>query len=228
MCRLGSGLRVGLTAALLALAALMPSRAAAREIGPEANLCAEIKALPRGEDLMLEPGEYQGGCAIRRGGEPGAPLVIRAADFARRPRIVYSGNSTNVLEVRTSHVTIRGLEFGPTQAEVDAVRIFGGADVTIEDCRFNQLGGIAVVANHASVHGLVVRRNVIRDSLATAMYFGCHDGAACTVTGLVVEANLIQGVTAPDPQLGYGIEVKLNSVGILRDNVIVSTKGPGI
>ena len=212
----------------MALTAVASSRAAAREIGPEADLCAEINALPPREELTLRPGEYQGACAIRRGGEAGAPVVIRAADPKRRPRIVYGGRDTNVLEVRASHVTIRGLEFGPTQSEVDAVRIFTGNDVVIEDSHFSQLGGIAVVANHSSVHGLVVRRNVIRDSFATAMYFGCHDGVSCSMTGLVIEGNFIEGVTAPDPQIGYGIEVKLNSAGIIRDNIVVNTKGPGI
>jgi hypothetical protein len=228
MSLFGAGRFVVVTAALLVLTVLAPSRGAAREIGPEADLCAEIKALPRGEELVLRPGEYRGPCAIRRGGEVGAPLVIRAADLDRRPRIVYGGLDANVLEVRANHVTIRGLEFGPTQSDVDAVRIFAANDVTIEDCHFTQLGGIAVVANHASVRGLVVRRNVIRNSLATAMYFGCHDGATCTVTGLVVEGNFIQGVTAPDPQIGYGMEVKLNSAGIIRDNIVMNTKGPGI
>src|SRR5439155_21467264 len=98
----------------------------------------------------------------------------------------------------------------------------------IEDCHFTQLGGIAVVASHASVRGLVVRRNVIRDSLATAMYFGCHDGVACTATGLSVEGNFINGVKAPESEVGYGLEVKLNSVGMIRDNIVVNTTGPGI
>jgi hypothetical protein len=133
-----------------------------------------------------------------------------------------------VFEVRASHVTIRGLEFGPTQSDVDAVRIFGGTDVTIEDCRFTQLGGIAVVANHSSVQRLVVSHNVIRESQATAMYFGCHDGEGCTVTRLVVEGNFIEGVTAPDPEIGYGIQVKVNSTGIIRNNIVMNTKGPGI
>jgi len=53
MRRFRAGRRVGVTAALLALAVLTPSRAPAREIGPEADLCAEIKALPRGEELVL-------------------------------------------------------------------------------------------------------------------------------------------------------------------------------
>ncbi len=215
-------------AATLTLIALAPTHASAREIGPAADLCAEIGAVPPGEELVLAPGDYQGPCAIRRGGEPGAALVIRAADPARRPRIVYAGRASNVFEVRASHVTIRGLEFGPTQQDVDAVRIFKANGVTVEDCYFTQLGGIAVVANHSSVRGLVIRRNVIRSSTATAMYFGCHDGVGCVVSGLVVEGNFIEGVTAPDPEIGYGIEVKLNSSAIIRDNTVIKTKGPGI
>jgi hypothetical protein len=224
-----NGVRLfGVTSAVLMLTALMPSWAAARDIGPDADLCAEINALPPGEELALRPGDYRGPCSIQRGGEARFPLVIRAADPARRPRIVYDGHRTNVLEVRASHVVIRGLEFGPTQSDVDAVRIFGATDVTIEDCYFSHLGGIAVVANHANVRGLVVRRNVIRDTQATAMYFGCHNGTTCVVSGLVVEGNFIRGVTAPDPQIGYGVELKLNSSGMIRNNIIIDTKGPGI
>jgi hypothetical protein len=84
------------------------------------------------------------------------------------------------------------------------------------------------VANHTSVHGLTVRRNVISDTQSTGMYFGCHDGLGCTVSSLRVEQNYIHGVTAPSPEIGYGIQVKLNSSGVIRDNVIVDTKGPGI
>ena len=60
------------------------------------------------------------------------------------------------------------------------------------------------------------------------MYFGCHDGQACTVSDLLVDRNYIAGVSARDPQIGYGVEFKLNSTGTIRDNVIVDTKGPGI
>jgi hypothetical protein len=35
-------------------------------------------------------------------------------------------------------------------------------------------------------------------------------------------------VDAPDPAIGYGIQVKLNTTAIVRDNVVVDTKGPGI
>ncbi|MDO8477675.1 MAG: right-handed parallel beta-helix repeat-containing protein [Candidatus Rokubacteria bacterium] len=213
---------------MLTVIVMAPAHTTAREIDPDADLCGEIRAVPPGEELVLAPGDYQGPCVIRRGGEPGAPLVIRAADPARRPRIMYAGRATNVFEVRAGHVTIRGLEFGPTQQDVDAVRIFNGNGVTVEDCHFTQLGGIAVVANHSSVRGLVVRRNVIRSSTATAMYFGCHDGIGCIVSGLVVEGNFIEGINAPDPEIGYGIQVKLNSSAIIRGNTVMNTKGPGI
>jgi hypothetical protein len=202
--------------------------ALAREIGPGADFCAEANALAPGEELVLGAGEYPGPCTIRRGGVPGAPVVIRAADPARRPRLVFEGQGANVLSLRADHIVIRGLAIAPTQRGVDGVRMFSRRDITVEDCEFSGLGGIAVAATHASIEGLTVRGNVIRDSQATAMYFGCHDGAGCVVTGLVVERNYISGVRAPDPEIGYGIQVKLNSSGIIRDNVIVDTKGPGI
>jgi Right handed beta helix region len=60
------------------------------------------------------------------------------------------------------------------------------------------------------------------------MYFGCHDGKACVIEDLVIERNYIHGVDAPNPMIGYGIQVKLNSPAIIRDNTVVDTKGPGI
>lgn len=108
------------------------------------------------------------------------------------------------------------------------MRIYVGNGVTIEQYEFEGLEGIAVVANHTSVQGLIVRGNVVRDTKATAMYFGCHNGFACTVSGLLIERNYIHGVQAPKDSVGYGIQVKLNSTAAIRDNVQVNTKGPGI
>lgn len=45
-------------AAWLAGMAAAPDLVAAREVGPEANLCAEINSLSPGEELVLRPGEY--------------------------------------------------------------------------------------------------------------------------------------------------------------------------
>lgn len=202
--------------------------APALEIGPESNLCAAIETVAAGEEVVLRPGEYRGPCKIRRSGTPGMPLVIRAQDPARRPRIVYDGRASNVIELRSSHVTLQGLEFGPTRRHVDAVRIYGGRGFVIESCHFTGLGGIAVAANHASVEDVVVRRNVVESVNATAIYFGCHDGRGCRVTGARIEGNIIRGVSAAAPEIGYGIQVKLNSAAVIRDNVVSDTKGPGI
>jgi hypothetical protein len=198
------------------------------DIGPEADWCANINALPPGTEAVLRPATYQGPCTLHRSGAPETPLAIRAKDLADRPHIEYLGQGANVLNVRADHVLIRGLEFSPTQRNVDAIRIYARRDVTVEDCRFRSVGGIAVVANHSSAERIVVRRNEIVESRATAMYFGCHDGIRCVLSDLVLERNFIRGVEAPEDEVGYGLQVKLNSTATIRDNVIADTKGPGI
>jgi Right handed beta helix region len=219
---------IGVAATLVALAAWPPTDLPALEIGPDSDLCAAIGLVPPGEELVLREGDYRGGCRIRRGGQPGQPLVIRAADPSRRPRIVYPGMPANLLEVHATDVTIRGIDFWGSRGEADGVRIMSGHRITVEDCRFVELGGIAIASTHTSVRGLVVRGNAILDSGSTGMYFGCHNGTTCAVTGLVVERNLIQRVSAAPGEVGYGLEVKLNSAGVIRDNRIVDIKGPGI
>jgi len=216
------------TCVLGAVVGVVPATASTLEIGSDTGLCAVLRQVEPGDEIVLQPGDYEGGCVVRRGGLPGAPIVIRAADPEAPPRLTRPGAEVNMLEIRASDIVVRGLSFGPTVPDADGIRIVTGNRITIEECRFFQMGGIAVVANHTSLRGLTVRRNVITDSTATGMYFGCHDGMTCTVTGLLVEGNYIRNVTAPTPQVGYGIEVKLNSSGVIRDNVIVDTKGPGI
>jgi Right handed beta helix region len=221
-------MQAGLAAAITGGLLFLGRAGLAAEVGPGSDWCQALRALPPGEELVLQPGDYTGPCTVTRGGVPGAPLVIRAKDPAHRPRIVYPDRATNVLNIRASHVLVRGLEFGPTQTDVDAIRIHSGDDVTIEDCRFVELGSIAIVANSQSLRGLTVRRNEVLRSKSTAMYFGCHDGMACIISELLIEQNYIDGIAAPDPDIGYGIQVKLNSTGTIADNVIVNTKGPGI
>lgn len=212
----------------LAGCAYVSGPASAAEIGPSDDFCSAANALAPGEELVLRPGDYQGPCTLVRGGLHGSPVVIRAADLKQRPRLVYRGRDVNVLDVKGNHVTVRGLSIGPTAPDVDGIRVFSATDVVIEDCEFDGIGGVAVAATHNSVTGLVVRRNVITNSESTAMYFGCHDGFTCIISGLVVEGNFIRTVRAANPEIGYGIQVKLNSAAIVRDNVILHTKGPGI
>ena len=56
------------------------------------------------------------------------------------------GVNANVIEIRSSHVTLRGPQPGPTRADVDGVRIFAVNGITIERCEFAGLEGIAIVA----------------------------------------------------------------------------------
>lgn len=200
----------------------------AAEIGPADDLCAAINQLAPGEELRLRPGAYPGPCVIRHGGAPGTPTTITAADPQQRPRIVYDGLTANVFEVRAGHLVIRGLEFGPTRTDVDAIRIVYGNNILIENSRFFQVGGIAITANNMSVRGLIIRGNFIEESRSTGLYVGCQDGQRCMISDLLVEGNYIRGVTAGPTEVGYGLEIKLNSSGIVRDNVILRTKGPGI
>jgi hypothetical protein len=220
--------RIGLLLVLALIAGAAPVSASTLEIGPEDDFCTAANALPPGGELVLRPGDYRGPCTILKGGAPGAPIVIRAADLQQRPHLVYTGRTANVLDIKADHVTIRGLSFGPTSRDADGIRVFSKADVVVEDSVFTEVGGIAVAATHYSIRGLVVRRNRIERSGSTGMYFGCHEGVQCVVSGLVVERNYIHTIRAVDPEIGYGLQVKLNSSGVIRDNVIIDTKGPGI
>ena len=199
-----------------------------KEISPADDYCREINDPSSGMEIVLKPGDYKKSCKIRRSGRSGLPLIVRALDLTDRPRIEYKGTDGNVLEIYANNVVIHGLKFGPTNTDVDGIRIFSGDYVTVEDCSFDQMGGIAIVANHRSIKGLIARRNSINNSFSTGMYFGCHDGATCTDSDLLIEKNFIGHIAARESEIGYGIEVKLNSVATLRDNVIVDTKGPGI
>jgi len=215
-----------LAAGILAITAVRVAES--REVGPDDPFCRAINDPASGDEIVLRPGEYRGPCMIRRGGGADRPLVVRAKDPANRPQIVYEGDSANVFEVRSDHVVIEGLSFGPTQRNVDGIRIRANRDVSVIDCEFYRLGGIAVAANQSNLHGLRVSGNVIKGSNATAMYFGCHDGEACRLSGVVIERNRIDGVDASEKEVGYGIQVKLNSTAVIRDNLIRNTKGPGI
>lgn len=197
------------------------------DLSPGDPWCATLAAAAPGDVLRLAPGEYDGPCTLSVGGAPDLPVTLEAADATDRPHIVYDGATSNVLDVLASHVVLRGLSFGPTRADIDAIKIKSGSFITVEDCFFTGVGGISVSANSADGEGLVLRGNELRDVEATGFYLGCHDGASsCTQADVRVEDNLIDGVTSPD--VGYGLEIKLDSWGTVRRNVVRGTKGPGI
>lgn len=196
------------------------------DVAPGDDWRRRLDDLLPGHELALAPGEYVGGIVITRGGAPGAPVVIRALDPRHPPRLGPSPGCGYVVDVRADDVVIRGLHFSPTSAGLHAVILRGASRVTVEDCGFEGIGGLAIVET-MDARTVVVRRNRIRRSSTTALYFGCHSGS-CSVTDLLIEDNHIHGVSAPWRGIGYGIQVKLNSCATIRRNVVVDTKGPGI
>jgi hypothetical protein len=222
-----AGARCG-TAIILLASIWVSAVASAAEIGPGPGWCRAIEAVPIGDEAVLLPGEYPGGCVLRRGGAPRVPRVVRAKSAAEPPRVVFSSTAGNALSIEAAYVVLRGLHFGATPAGTDAIRIYAGHDIVVEDCVFADIGGSAVAATHASVWGVTVRGNRIARTGWTALYFGCHDGRKCRHLQLDIGHNLIHGVTAADDDIGAGIQVKLNSTVRIRDNAIVDTQGPGI
>ena len=197
-----------------------------RSLTPGSDWCAAANAARPGDELVLTAGDYAGPCWIRTGGRRDAPIVIRSAE-GTRARIVFLESHDNVINVAASFITLRGLAFGPTRPGVDAIRVRSGDALVVDDCTFTDLGGAALVSN-VSTAAVRFSDNEVTKSRATAIYLGCHDGASCQVTDAIVAGNYIAGVDAGDQEIGYGIQVKLDSTATIRDNVVTSTKGPGI
>ena len=151
--------------------------------------------------------------------------MVRALDPANPPRLVASGPGP-VIDVRADDVLLQRLAFASTPPSVHGVVLSGVSRVTIDACRFDGIGGLAIVQT-MNGRGLVIRGNDIRSSKTTAIYIGCHDGS-CAVLDVLVERNHVEGVTAPRGAIGYGIQVKLQSTATIRDNVVRDTKGPAI
>ncbi len=196
-------------------------------LAPGDDWCSAANAAAPGDEIVLQAGEHAGPCTLNSGGAEGLPVVVRAEDPENPPLIVYERASSNVIDVQADYITIRGLAFGPTQADIDAVKIKSGSYVTVEDSVFSFVGGISVSANSADSTGLTIRNNTFTDLNATAIYLGCHDGqSSCTAADVLVEGNLIDDVTSSG--VGYGMELKKDSWGVIRDNVVNDTQGPGI
>lgn len=209
--------------------ALAPAAASAGEITlmPGDDFCAAFNQAAAGDTVILSPGDYAGPCALTSGGAEGSPKTLRGADPADTARIVYDGASSNVLDVLAGDIVLQDLAFGPSMPDIDAVKIKDGSRITVQSCTFTQIGGISVSANSKDSEGVQILGNGFFDLQATGIYLGCHDGmSACAARDVLVAGNFFNGVDSPN--VGYALEIKLDSHGVVRDNVIADTKGPGI
>src|SRR5699024_8973767 len=140
----------------------------------------------------------------------------------------YAGRSSNVIDFDgdAGYIVLRDLFWHPTHDGIDGIKIKQGHDLLIENNTFEGIGGISISANSTDVDHVTVRRNAFRNLDATGLYFGCHNGKDCHATHILIEGNLFDHVDSD--AVGYGMEVKLNSRAVIRDNTIYDTKGPGI
>ena len=192
--------------------------AATVQIAPGEDWCSAANSAAPGDEIVLNAGEHDGPCVLRASG-----VTVRGDGSL--PHIVYPGVNSNVIDVEASDVTLAGLWIGPTQPNIDGVKVKSGNDVHITGCLFDQVGGISISANSSDSTGTQIVDNHFDDLQATGIYLGCHDGS-CRAADFLIADNLIDGVVSSG--VGYGIETKLNSYGVIRDNVIHDTQGPGI
>ena len=202
-------------------------------VNPSNSWCDAINNAAPGDEIVFTPGLYTMPCFITPRGLPGSPITVRSQSEEpnQRATFAYSGSTSNVLELRdAAYLTIRGFSFAPTQDGVDAIRIRKANDIIIEKNVFKGIGGVSISANDSDTHDITVRQNIFKDLQYTGLYFGCHDGNACHATDFLIQGNLIDGITTPfaPSAIGYGIQIKLNSYGTVRDNTIYRSKGPGI
>ncbi len=226
--------RLAIASTTLAVAASFAPRLAHATIidtGPAQDYCAAINRAMPGDEVHLAAGDYTRPCSITASGTAGSPIIVVGAGTpgALTSRFAYMGTSSNVTDIRAaSFVTIRRIFFDGSADDVDAIKMHSARDITVEGCRFRNIGGISISANDGDHARIAVRDNTFEMLRATALYFGCHDGAACHATDLAIERNLIVGVTPRAGAVGYGLEIKLNSFGTVRDNSVYDTAGPGL
>ena len=216
---------------LCLLSLLIPVSAAAEviSVSPEQNWCDVANAAAPGDVVALEGGDHTSACFLGARGEADAPIVIRSADPSDPARMAYDGTTANVIDIReeSAHLVIENLYFSTTQQGVDAIKIRGGHDFEIRDNLFAFVGGVSIAANTGHTERITITGNVFFDLQSTGIYLGCHEGAiSCRSTQALIEGNTIFGVNSTG--VGYGIQIKVDSDAVIRDNSIFDTQGPGV
>lgn len=221
------------TLLMLLLAAPGPARALAAErparvieIAAGEDYVAKLAGLRPGDELRFLPGVHEAHAVVRVSGTPERPIIIRGVIASgERPELRFTGRGHNLWRIAGSHLHIRDLSFHATHAY--GIRVERADNVTIENCTFRQCGGGDISANSAQVHGLRIAGCRFLGSRRTPVYIGNHDGKL-EIARFVFEGNVIDGRSI-DGGIGYGIQLKLNvRGGVIRDNYITGTLGPGI
>ncbi len=207
------------------------------EVGPYDDYVTAINNLKPGDELVLHEGTYYGPFNINVSGTPDKPIIIRGfGQGEKRPVLFYAGGTANLMEIYGNNLVLAYLEFRPPEPDVHAIRIKPEqngvrSNILIENCVFRDCGGGSIDANIAN--GVYEKIKIINNRFigvkATPVYIGEHSGTA-RVDEFVFEGNFIEASQIDNKNVvGYGIELKLNvKGGIIRNNLIMNSQGPGI
>jgi Right handed beta helix region len=221
-------MRLGLGLAIACLLAPAIARAGVYEIRPGDDLFARLRMLAAGDEVIVHAGTYTtpGLVQVTWAGTEAAPIVVRAAPGARP--VIAGTPSQNVLDLGGSHFTLRGFEI---RGGSHGIRLAATDHATLEDLVLHDLGDVGISCNRPAQNCtfITIRRNEIyatgKAGTGEGMYLGCN-AAACTFRDSLVERNFVHD-TGGDQ--GDGIEVKTGASNVVvRDNVVVRSKYPGI
>lgn len=199
------------------------------KVTPEQDYTSVLKELKPGDELVLLPGVHRGHAVLRASGTAQKPITIRGViEEGERPELRFSERGHNLWRIRASHIRLQDLTFHATRAY--GIRIGEVADIEIENCVFRDCGGGDLSASSGDVQGLRIRGCRFLRGRRAPVYIGNHQGDL-DVRGFVFEGNVIDGskIEAVGSTIGYGIQLKLNvRGGVIRENFITGTLGPGI
>lgn len=199
-------------------------RANTLTVSPNDSYCSIIKSANPNTTIYLEPGIYSGACKVR----DARSLSITSLDPNNPAEFKYTGTSANVIDfVDADDVEIAQLFINTTKPGIDAIKFNGSQNIRIWGNRFDKVNGVAISAPTGGKN-FYIGHNHITNNNYTAVYLGGHSGTT-PMENYIFEWNHIQDVTTySSSAVGYGMQAKLNSSGVVRYNTIYRTKGPGI
>lgn len=216
---------------LAALAEATPARAATYEIRPSDDLYARLRMLMPGDEVIIHEGTYPtpGFLELAWNGTESAPIVVRGADGEARP-VIMGTPAQNTINLSGSWFTLAHVEI---TGGSHGIRLGSTDHATFDDLLIHDVADVGLSCNRPMTvcDSLTIRRTEIRHtgmagSPGEGMYLGCND-AACVFSNSVIENNYIHDTDAGDQ--GDGIEIKTGSFGnVVRDNVVIRTRYPGI
>ncbi len=196
-----------------------------------------ISILPQlkpGDELVLHEGIYEGAALINNSGLEGKNITIRGYGKGEERPVLLLESRGNLMHVNGSNIVLDYLEFRSkfgysmrigTSKEKDNYK-----NIVIKNCVFRECGGGDISANSSLFYdNIQILNNYFIGSKKTPVYIGIHDGKA-QVTNFLFKGNVIDGTKIFGENItGYGIQLKLNVTGgIIENNYITGTKGPGI